>query len=185
MLAGRFGFGSHPEVVIRMDRLRWIVQLSCRLAFGGLAGTCVIDLYSGVSTTPVEIMVEDRMPDFLELASTDSRGCDYVYSPDGGSKTYLGFPRASCTPVEMCAVDSNFPRVSCTPVEMCAVDSKFPRARFLPGEICAERQGLYKVGFVDGIASVYAYHDWITPLRISPQTCPGLFLFDVVSSSVD
>ena len=32
-----------------------------------------------------------------------------MYSPDGGSKTDLGFPRVSCTPVEMCAVDSNFP----------------------------------------------------------------------------
>ena len=55
-------------------------------------------------------MVEDKMPDFLELASMDSRGCDYVYSPDGGSQTDLCFPRASCTPVEICAVDSKFPR---------------------------------------------------------------------------
>ena len=47
------------------------------------------------------------------------------------------------------------------------------------------KTGLYKAGFVDGIASVYADHDWVTLLRISPQTCPGLFLFDVVSSSVD
>ena len=96
---GTFRIGSRPEVVIRRDRLHWVVQLSCRPAFGGLAVTCVIDLYAGVSTTPVEIMVEDKMPDFLELASMDSRGCDYVYSPDGGSKTDLGFPRASCTPV--------------------------------------------------------------------------------------
>ena len=27
------------------------------------------------------------------------------------------------------------------------------------------------------IASVYADRDWVTPLRISPQTCTGLFLF--------
>ena len=114
------------------------VRSPCSL--GGLAGTCVIDLYAGVSSTPVEIMVEDKMPDFLELASTDSQGCDYVYSLDGSSKTDLGFPRASCTPVEMCAVDSNFPRASCTPVEMCAVDSTFPQASFPPGEICVERQ---------------------------------------------
>ena len=64
---GTFQIGSLPEVVIRRDRLRWIVQLSCRPAFGGLTGTCVIDLYAGVSTTPVEIMVEYKMPDFLEL----------------------------------------------------------------------------------------------------------------------
>ena len=62
---GTFRIGSRPEVAIRRDRLSWVVQLSCRPAFGGLAGTCVIDLYAGVSTTPVEIMVEDRMPDFL------------------------------------------------------------------------------------------------------------------------
>ena len=62
---GTFRIGFRPEVVIRRDRLRCVVQLSCRPAFGGLAGTCVIDLYTGVSTTPVEIIVEDKMPDFL------------------------------------------------------------------------------------------------------------------------
>ena len=87
------------------------IALCCSVIFqAGVWRPCrdrVIDLYAGVSTTPVEIMVEDKMPDFLELASTDSRGCDY--SPGGSSKTDLGFPQASCTPVEMCAVDSNFP----------------------------------------------------------------------------
>ena len=32
---GTFQIGSRPEVVIRMDRLRWVVQLSCRPAVGG------------------------------------------------------------------------------------------------------------------------------------------------------
>ena len=50
-----------------------------------------------------------------------------------------GFPRVSCSPVEMCAVDSNFPRVRCSPVEMCAVDSNFPRSSFPPGKLCAEQ----------------------------------------------
>ena len=45
--------------------------------FGGLAMTCVIDLYAGVSTTPVVIMVEDQKPDFLALACQDSRGRGY------------------------------------------------------------------------------------------------------------
>ena len=67
---GTFRIGSRPEVAICRDRLRCVVQLSCRPAFpavgylgcfGGLARTCVIDLYAGVSTTPVEIMVEDKM----------------------------------------------------------------------------------------------------------------------------
>ena len=59
---GTFRIGSRPEMAIRRDRLRCVVQY-----FGGLAWTCVIDLYAGVSTTPVEIMVEDQKPDFLAL----------------------------------------------------------------------------------------------------------------------
>ena len=70
--------------------------------------------------------MEDKKPDFLELTSRDSRGRSYGDSPGESSKSSkiaLGFPRASCTPVEMCAVDSNFPPAS------------FPL-----GELCAERQ---------------------------------------------
>ena len=65
-----FRIGSRPEVLYAGTDC---VVLSCRPVFGGLARACVIDLYAGVSTIPVEIMVED----FLELASTDSRGRDY------------------------------------------------------------------------------------------------------------
>ena len=54
-------------MAIRRDRLRCVVKY-----FGGLARTCVIDLNAGVSTTPVEIMVEDKKLDFLALASRDS-----------------------------------------------------------------------------------------------------------------
>ena len=108
---GTSRIGSRPEVAIRRDRLRCVVQLSCRPAFpaagylgcfGGLARTCVIDLYAGVSTTPVEMMVEDKKPDFLELASKDSRGRGYGYSPGGSSKTDLGFPRRA-VPRSRCA----------------------------------------------------------------------------------
>ena len=60
--------------------------------------------------------------------------------------TDLSFPRVSCTPVDMCAVDSNFPQVSCSPVEMHAVDLNFPRASFPPGELCAERQDCIQPG---------------------------------------
>ena len=59
-----------------------------------------MDLYAGVSTSPVAMMVDGSM---------DSRGRGYGYSPGESSMTDLGFPRASCTPVEMCAVDSNSP----------------------------------------------------------------------------
>ena len=81
--AGRtFQIGSRPEVAIRRDRLRCVVQY-----FEGLAWTSVIDLYAGVSTAPVEIMVEDQKPDLLALARVLEG-----YSPGGGSMADLGFP---------------------------------------------------------------------------------------------
>ena len=140
---GTFRMGSRPEMATRRDRLRCVVQY-----FGGLAWTSVIDLYAGVSTAPVEIIVEDQKPDFLALACQDSRG-RYGYSPVGGYMTDLGFPRVRCSPVEMCAVDSNFPRVSCSPVEMCAVDSNFPR--FPLGKFCAERLDYIRRASVIGL----------------------------------
>ena len=117
MLAGRFELDLGQRWYIRRDKLCCVVQY-----FGGLTWTSVIDLYAGVSTAPVEIMVEHQRPDFLALACQDSRGRGYGYSPGGGSMTDLGFPWVSCSPVERSAVDSNFPWVSCSPVEMCAVD---------------------------------------------------------------
>ena len=148
---GTFRIGSRPKMAIRRDILCCVVRLSCRPVFpaagylgyfGGLARTCVIDLYTGVSTTLVEMLVEDNQMDFprlqfppvdmevwpstsVTLPSEDSRGrgCEgHGYSPGDSSMTDLGFPRASCTPVEMCPVELNF-----------------PRARFPPGETCAEK----------------------------------------------
>ena len=55
--------------ISRRDRLRCVVQY-----FGGL---CVIDLHGGVSTTAVDILVEDQKPDFLALTCQDSRGRGY------------------------------------------------------------------------------------------------------------
>ena len=156
---GTFRIGSHPEMAIRRDILRCVVQLSRRPVFpaagyfgyfGVLAKTCVIDLYAGVSTTPVEMLVDDYQPDFprlqfppvgvevwpsisVTLASKDSRGHGCGYSPDVSSMTDLGFPRASCTPVEMCTVDSNV-----------------PRARFPPGELCAERRDYIRLASLTG-----------------------------------
>ena len=110
---GTFRIGSRPEMAIHRDRLHCVVQY-----FGGLAWTSVIDLYAGVSTAPVEIMAEDQKPDFLALTCQDSGGRGYGYSPGRGYMANLGFPRVRCSPVEMCAVDSNFRRMSCSPVEM-------------------------------------------------------------------
>ena len=87
--------------------------------------------------------------------------------------TDLDFPRVRCSPVEMCAVDSNFPRVSynqrcarlirtLSPVELSAV------------KVLHGTTGLYKAGFGDGLASVYADCDWVAPLRISPNTCTDM-----------
>ena len=71
--------------------------------------------------------------------------------------------------------DLGFRWVSCSPVEMCEVELN-PRVSFPPGELCAERRDYIRL---------FADRAWVPPLRISPQTCTGLFLFDVVSSSVD
>ena len=137
---GTFRIGSRPE--IRRNILRCVVQLSRRPVFpdvgyfgyfGGLARTCVSDLYAGVSTTLVEMLVDDNQLDCSRLqfppvgmemwpSISVTLACNgYGYSPGESSMTDLGFPRPSCTPVEMCAVDLNF-----------------PRARFPPGERCAE-----------------------------------------------
>ena len=73
---GTFRISSRPEIDIRRDILRCVVQLSRRPVFpaagylgyfGGLARICVNDLYAGVSTTPVEILVDDNQPDFPRL----------------------------------------------------------------------------------------------------------------------
>ena len=50
---------------------------------GGLARTCVIDLYAGVSTTPVEMLVKDDQPDFSRLQ----------FPPFGGVAVDIGGPR--------------------------------------------------------------------------------------------
>ena len=157
---GTFWTGSCLELAIRRDILCCDVQSSCRPVFpavgymgyvGGLARTCVIDLYAGGSTNPVEMLVKDDQPDFprlqfppvgvevwpstsIALTSEDSRGRGCVwhgYSPDDSSMPDLGFPRLSCSPVEMCAVELNFPRV-----------------RFPPGELCAERRDYIRLAWL-------------------------------------
>ena len=75
---GTFRIGSRPKMAIRRDILCCVVQY-----FGGLAWTSVVDLYAGVSTAPVEIMAEDKRPDFRALACQDSRGRSYGYSLGG------------------------------------------------------------------------------------------------------
>ena len=97
---GTFRIGSRSELAIHRDMLCCDAQSSRRPVFpaagymgyaGGLARTCVMDLYAGVSTTPVEMLVKDDQPDFprlqfppvgvevwpstsVALASEDSRG---------------------------------------------------------------------------------------------------------------
>ena len=155
-VGGMFRIRSRSELAIRRDRLRCVVQY-----FRGLARTGVIDLYAGVSTTPVGRMVEDQKPD---QKRQDSRGRGSGYSPGRSYMTDLGFPRVSCSLVEMCAVDSNFPRVSGSPVEMCAVDWNFPRLSFPPDELCAERLD-------------YIRRASVTGLPVCMQTVTGSLLF--------
>ena len=69
----------------------------------------------------------------VALASKDSRRRGYGYPPDESSMTDLGFPQASCTPVEMCTVDLNF-----------------PWARFPPGELRAKRRDYIRLASLTG-----------------------------------
>ena len=154
-------------------------------SFRGLGRTCIIDLNAGASTAPVEMLGDDTQMDLprpqfppggvevlpstlVTLMSDDSRrrGCaGNGHSPGEKSITDLGFPWASYTPGEMCAAELDFPRASFPPRELCG------------------RTGLHKAGFIGRIASVCVDSDWVTPLRISPQTCTGLFPIDVALSS--
>ena len=43
-----------------------------------------------------------------------------------------------------------FPRVSCSPIEMCAVELNFPRASFPPGELCTERWDYIRLASLTG-----------------------------------
>ena len=156
-------------MAIRRGILRCVVQLYCRPVFpavgclgyfGGLARTCVIDLYAGVSTTSVEMMVVDKNPDFSKLASKDSRGHGYGYSPGESSMTDLGFPRASCTPVEMCVADSNFPRASFPLGELCAEGQAYIRQASLTGSpVCTRNLRWLK----------FQAHTHTAPHRLGPH----------------
>ena len=108
--------------------------------FGSLAWTCIIDLYAGVSTAPIGMLVDDNQTDFprlqfppdgvevlqstsVTLMSDDSRrhGCaGNGHSPGDNFITDLVFPRASYTPGEICAAELDFPRARFPPGEMCA-----------------------------------------------------------------
>ena len=55
---GTFQIGYRLEVAIRRDRLRCVVQY-----FGGLARTCVIDLYAGIVDHPGRNIGGGRMVD--------------------------------------------------------------------------------------------------------------------------
>ena len=65
-------------------------------------------------------------------------------------------------------------KVDSSPGERCAAEPCFPRASRTPGERCAEEPGLYKAGLGGWATSVCLGSDWVTSLRISPQTCTGL-----------
>ena len=127
--------------VIRFSRMPEFPAAGYLGSFGGLARMCVIDLYTGVSTTPVVKLVDFNQMDFpklqflpvgmevlpstsVTLTSDDSRGrgCPGNSHSLGDSfMTNLGFPQASFTTGEICAAEVDF-----------------PRARFPPGESCTE-----------------------------------------------
>ena len=76
-----------------------------------------------------------------------------------------------------------FPRVSYTPGQMCVAELDFPRASFPPGESCAEERDYIRLTLLAG-SPVCAWTVSGSLLFGSPpQTCTGLFPFDVALSS--
>ena len=135
-------------------------------SFGGLGRTCIIDLYAGVSTA--QLICWQFPPGGVEVLPSTSVT---LMSNDSGRRG--------------CAGNGHSPGAS-------FITDLARNARLYwtsPGELSAGRElrgrtGLYKAGFIDRIASVYVDSDWVTPLRISPQTCTGLFPIGVALSSV-
>ena len=127
--------------VVRFSRMPEFPATGYLGSFGGLARICVIDLHAGVLTAPVVMVVDFNQMDFPKLqfppvgvevlpstsvtltsAYSRGRGClGNGHSQGDGFMTNLSFPRASCTPGEICAAELDF-----------------PLARFPPGESCAE-----------------------------------------------
>ena len=141
---GTFRIGSRPEVAIRRDILRCVVQLSRRPVFPacGLSRIFwrprkvlltletwqgVIDLYAGVSTTPVEMMVDDNQLGFprLKFPPVGVEAWPSISRVRIHEDVVMGIPQAK-VPGQIWV----FPRASCTPVEICAVDLNFPQASF-------------------------------------------------------
>ena len=90
------------------------------------------------------------------------------------------FPRTSSTPGEIGVVELGyktvigFSQIDSAPGECGAVELDFRRARVAR-----------KTVLVGWIVSVHVNGDWVTPLRISPQTCMELSLLGGSLSSVD
>ena len=105
-----------------------------------------------------------------------------------GHSPAMCFPRRDATPGEISAVKvgcrtvRGFSNFYFAPGECGAVELYFRRAIFPPGENGAEE---CEAGPVGWIISVRSNGDWVTPLRISPQTCTGLSLLSGSLSSVD
>ena len=117
--------------VVRLSRMLVLPATGYLRSFGGLGGTCIVDLDARVDS-PIEMLGDDTQRDFprphfppggmevlpstsVTLMSNNSRrrGCaGNGHSPGENSITDLCFPRASCTPGEMCVAELDFPRAS-------------------------------------------------------------------------
>ena len=109
----------------------------------------------------------------------------------------MNFPRTSSIPGEIGAVELGYrtvmgfsrlipPRARVERLSWTFAGRAFRQASFPPGESGAEDcDYIYKAGLVGRIVSVCANGDWVTPVRISPQTCTELSPLGGSLSSVD
>ena len=116
--------------VVRFSRMPVFPATGYLRSFGGLGRTCIIDLYTGESTAPVEMLVDDTQTDFprpqflpggvevllstsVTLMSDNSRrrGCaGNGHSPGENSIADLGFPRARCARLNWTSPEQAFCR---------------------------------------------------------------------------
>ena len=150
--------GSHAEVslwrrvlcgVARMLCLPEFPYTACLKNFRDIGKKCVLDLNAGETVTPVK-------------------------SPEGGVETVARMPFFPHCQVAVVPYETVEPVRGCTRTSGCAGNGHSPgetqdaqKFGVPPGERCVEDSGLYKAGLCGWVS------DWVTSLRISPQTCMG------------
>ena len=156
---GMLGAGSRPGIAIWRDVLCCIARLSRMLV---LPLTGYSRSFRGLGRTCI-----------LDLNAGESKAPVRIM----GDERQTDFPRPQGCTGNGFSLGEPYPgrevrgRIGLSPGEP------------YPGRVLRGRTGLFKAGFVGRIASICVNSDWVTPFRISPQTCMGLLPIDVALSS--